>query len=174
MLLKKPGRPLVLQSEMKASHATPAAIEGLYRERFRAFLLSVTALLRDGEAALDVVQDGFALALARRETFRNEGSLEAWLWRIVLNVARDELRSQKRPGSRPLQQLYARDADDDDLRVKLRALPERQRLAIFLRYYADMSYAQVADVLGISAGTVAASLNAAHRALRQDLEEASR
>jgi DNA-directed RNA polymerase specialized sigma24 family protein len=117
MLLKKPGRPLVLPSKMKASHAAPAAIEGLYRERFSALLLSVTALFRDGEAALDVVQDGFALALARRETFRNEGSLEAWLWRIVLNVARDELRSQKRPGSRPVQ-LYARDAHDDDLRVK--------------------------------------------------------
>lgn len=174
MFLKKSGRPFVLPSEMKSSHATPAAIEGLYRERFRAFLLSVTALLRDGEAALDVVQHGFALALARRQTFRNEGSLEAWVWRIVLNVARDEQRSQKRQRSRPMEQLYARDEHDDRLRAELRALPERQRLAIFLRYYADMSYAQIAEVLGITAGTVAASLNAAHRALRRDLEEASR
>jgi RNA polymerase sigma factor (sigma-70 family) len=159
---------------MKASHATLEAIEHLYRERFRAFLLSVTALLGDGEAALDVVQDGFALALARRQTFRNEGSLEAWLWRIVLNVARDELRYQKRERSRPKEQPQARDELDDELRAELVALPERQRLAIFLRYYADMSYAQIGEVLGITAGTVAASLNAAHRALRRDLEEASR
>jgi RNA polymerase sigma factor (sigma-70 family) len=171
---KETGPPIRLPSEMKATHATSAAIEGLYRERFRAFLLSVTALLRDGEAALDVVQDAFALALARRETFRNEGSLEAWLWRIVLNVARDELRSQKRQRSRPVERQYARDEYDDGLRAQLRALPERQRLAIFLRYYADMSYAQIGDALGISAGTVAASLNAANRALRRDLEEASR
>jgi RNA polymerase sigma factor (sigma-70 family) len=174
MLLKKTGRPFVLPREMKANHATPAAIEGLYRERFPAFLLSVTALLRDGEAALDVVQDGFALALTRRQTLRNEGSLEAWLWRIVLNLARDELRSRKRQRSRAMEQPHARDEHDDELRADLRALPERQRLAIFLRYYADMSYAQIADVLGITAGTVAASLNAAHRALRRDLEEASR
>lgn len=159
---------------MKASDATSAAIEELYRERFRAFLLSVTALLRDGEVALDVVQDGFALALARRRTFRDEGSLEAWVWRIVLNLARDELRSQKRQRSRRMEQPYAHDDDDDELRTELRALPDRQRLAIFLRYYADMSYAQIAEVLGISAGTVAASLNAAHRTLRRDLEEASR
>jgi RNA polymerase sigma factor (sigma-70 family) len=159
---------------MKASDPTSAAIEALYRERFRAFLLSVTALLRDGEVALDVVQDGFALALARRQTYRNEGSVEAWLWRIVLNLARDELRSQKRQRSRPVEQRYARDEPDDELRAELRALPERQRLAIFLRYYADMSYAQIGEVLGISAWTVAASLNAAHRALRRDLEEASR
>jgi RNA polymerase sigma factor (sigma-70 family) len=160
---------------MKASDATLEAIEHLYRERFRAFLLSVTALLRDGEAALDVVQDGFALALARRQTFRNEGSLEAWLWRIVLNVARDELRSQKRQRSRPIEQRrQVRDEYDDELRAELVALPERQRLAIFLRYYGDMSYAQIGEVLGITAGTVAASLNAAHRTLRRDLEEVSR
>jgi RNA polymerase sigma-70 factor, ECF subfamily len=159
---------------MNASHATLEAIEHLYRERFQAFLLSVTALLRDGEAALDVVQDGFALALASRQTFRNEGSLEAWLWRIVLNVARDELRSQKRERCRSMEQPHARDEHDDELREELVALPERQRLAIFLRYYADMSYAQIGEVLGITAGTVAASLNAAHTALRRDLEEASR
>jgi RNA polymerase sigma factor (sigma-70 family) len=160
---------------MRVSQATPAAIEGLYRERFPAFLLSVTALLRDGEAALDVVQQGFALALARRQTFRNDGSLEAWVWRIVLNVARDEQRSQKRQRSRPEEQPYARHEHDDELRAKLRALPERQRLAIFLRYYADMSYAQIAEVLGITTGTVAASLNAAHVALRRDLrQEATR
>jgi RNA polymerase sigma factor (sigma-70 family) len=160
---------------MRVSQATPAAIEGLYRERFPAFLLSVTALLRDGEAALDVVQQGFALALARRQTFRNDGSLEAWVWRIVLNVARDEQRSQKRQRSRPEGQPYARHEHDDELRAKLRALPERQRLAIFLRYYADMSYADIAEVLGITTGTVAASLNAAHVALRRDLrQEATR
>jgi RNA polymerase sigma-70 factor, ECF subfamily len=174
MLLKKLGRPFVLPSEMRANHATPAAIEGLYRERFPAFLLSVTALLRDGDAALDVVQHAFALALAGSETFRNEGSLESWVWRIVLNVAQDELRSQKRQRSRLMERPYALDEQDDDLRAKLRALPERQRLAIFLRYYADMSYAQIAEVLGITTGTVAASLNAAHRSLRGDLEEASR
>jgi hypothetical protein len=47
---------------MPRSGATSAEIEAMYRTRFRAFLLSVTALLEDGEAALNVVQDGFALA----------------------------------------------------------------------------------------------------------------
>jgi RNA polymerase sigma-70 factor, ECF subfamily len=171
ILLKESGRAFVLPSEMKASHVTPAAIEALYRARFRAFLLSVTALVGDGEAAFDVVQEGFGLALARRQTFRNEGSLEAWVWRIVLNVARDELRSRQRQHFRPIEQPYARNEHDEELRVVLRALPERQRLAIFLRYYADMSYAEIAEVLGIAAGTVAASLNAAHRAVRRDLRE---
>jgi RNA polymerase sigma-70 factor (ECF subfamily) len=55
----------------------------------------------------------------------------------------------------------------------VRALPERQRLAVFLRYYADLSYPQIADVLGVRPGTVAASLNAAHASLRVGVEEAS-
>ena len=52
----------------------------------------------------------------------------------------------------------------------LRALPERQRLAVFLRYYADLSYDQIAEVLQVRSGTVAAALNAAHRNLRDELE----
>jgi RNA polymerase sigma factor (sigma-70 family) len=50
-------------------------------------------------------------------------------------------------------------------------LPERQRLAVFLRYYADLDYTAIGEALGISAGTVAATLNAAHAALRGRLEE---
>lgn len=152
--------------------AGSAEIEAIYRARFRAFLLSVTALLGDGEAALDVVQDGFSLALDRRGSFRGEGNLEAWLWRIVLNVARDRRRARGRQGGFQQRETLA-DAGqpDDDLRASLLALPERQRLAVFLRYYADLSYRQIGEALGISPGTVAASLNAARTALRRELEE---
>jgi RNA polymerase sigma factor (sigma-70 family) len=53
-------------------------------------------------------------------------------------------------------------------------LPERQRLALFLRYYADFDYQAIAETLGVSTGTVGAMLNAAHTALRRSLEEARR
>ncbi|SRR5712691_5277179 len=159
---------------MRISGATSAEIEAIYRERFRAFLLSVTALLRDGEAALDVVQDGFALALRRRGSFRGEGNVEAWLWRIVLNVARDRLRSRRRQDALPQLETTEEGSDPDDIRASLLALPERQKLAVFLRYYADLSYGQIAEALGVSPGTVAASLNAAHATLRRDLEEVAR
>lgn len=155
---------------MEGKGAASADIEVIYRERFRAFLFSATALLGDGDAALDVVQDGFALALRRRDRYRGEGSLEAWLWRIVLNVARDRLRSNRRLAALP-RVATTEDAGeaDDDVRAALFALPERQRLAVFLRYYADLSYKQIAEALGVSAGTVAASLSAAHAALRREL-----
>jgi RNA polymerase sigma-70 factor (ECF subfamily) len=160
---------------MRRRGATSGEIEEIYRERFHAFLLSVMALLRDGEASLDVVQEGFALALRRRGSFRREGSLEAWLWRIVLNVARDQRRAQSRDGNRLWHEAATDGGEaDDGLKESLLALPERQRLAVFLRYYADLPYEAIAEVLGVSAGTVGASLNAARQALRRDLEEVRR
>ena len=151
-------------------------IETLYRKRFDAFLLSMTALLGDGETALDVVQDGFAHALRCRKSFRGDGNLEAWLWRIVLNAGRDRLRAQRRETSalQPDPKAGAVDHADGNVRAIVLALPERQRIAVFLRYYADLSYTQIAEALGVSPGTVAASLHAAHSALRERLEEVVR
>jgi RNA polymerase sigma-70 factor (ECF subfamily) len=55
----------------------------------------------------------------------------------------------------------------------LASLPERQRLALFLRYYADLDYAGIAEALGISRGTVSATLHAAHASLQTKLKEAN-
>lgn len=150
---------------------SPAEIEAIYRERFAAFVLSVMALLGNGEDARDAVQEGFARALRERGSFRAEGSLEGWIWRIVLNVARDRLRDRGRAlRSVSVEAQSESDTLGEDLRSRLVALPERQRLAVFLRYYADLSYEQIAEALGIRPGTVAASLHAAREALRQELE----
>jgi RNA polymerase sigma factor (sigma-70 family) len=64
-----------------------------------------------------------------------------------------------------------RPEEDAELRAALARLPERQRTAVFLRYYADLDYAAIAEALGVSMGTVAATLNAAHATLRSRLEE---
>ena len=53
------------------------------------------------------------------------------------------------------------------IRPWLAALPERQRLAVFLRCYADLDYRTIASVLEVETGTVSATLHAAHRALRE-------
>jgi len=52
-------------------------------------------------------------------------------------------------------------------------LPERQRLVLFLRYYADLDYRRIAQILGVRTGTVSASLHAAHKTLLRALSEVS-
>ena len=147
-------------------------IEAIYADRFAVFVRSVTAVLSDGQEALDVVQEGFSRALRRRRSFRGDGTLEGWIWRIVLNVAAERGRAR---GKEPLlgrqdSRHDDPDAPDEAIRSYLRALPEKQRLAVFLRYYADLSYDQIAEVLEVRPGTVAAAINAAHRTLRNELE----
>jgi RNA polymerase sigma factor (sigma-70 family) len=61
--------------------------------------------------------------------------------------------------------------DWGDLRAVVAALPERQRLVLFLRHYADLDYARIAAVVGVERGTVAATLHAAHHKIRQAIEE---
>lgn len=148
-------------------------IERLYRRRHASFVALATAVTGDRGEAIDVVQEAFATALRKRGRVRQEHSLEPWLWRIVLNKARDRQRRRARGFSvypeEPAVTTNGYEADAA-LRAVLSGLPERQRETIFLRYYADLDYAAIAELLGISPGTVAATLNAAHASLRKQIE----
>jgi RNA polymerase sigma-70 factor (ECF subfamily) len=159
--------------------STPDAttIARLYERRFHAFVGGAYAVLGEPEAARDAVQEAFARALRDARCFRGEGTLEAWLWRIVVNVARDAARRSRfadlsADELADLATLGVDRADVGDLREELRTLPERQRLAVFLHYYADLPYDEVARLLAVAPGTIAASLNAARKTLRHRIEEA--
>jgi DNA-directed RNA polymerase specialized sigma24 family protein len=65
-----------------------AELERVYLAEFRAFLRTATAYLGDAEAARDAVQEGVANAIRSRASYRGEGSVEAWLWKVVLNAIR--------------------------------------------------------------------------------------
>ncbi len=147
-------------------------LEALYRSRFDVFERVAASVTGDSERARDAVQEAFATAVRKRRSFRGEGPLEAWVWRIVLNAARSDVRRSV-PGVAYDERAAAngRPERDAELRAALARLPERQRTAVFLRYYADLDYVGIGEALGISTGTVAATLNAAHAALRSRLEE---
>jgi RNA polymerase sigma factor (sigma-70 family) len=147
-------------------------LEALYRSRFDVFVRVAASVTGDSERARDAVQEAFATAVRKRRSFRGEGPLEAWLWRIVLNAARSDVRRIAPVAYDEPPAANGRPEDDVELRVALARLPERQRTAVFLRYYADLDYAAIGEALGIETGTVAATLNAAHTALRTRLEEA--
>ena len=155
--------------------ADPAEIEAIYRARLADFRRVATAIVGDREQGADAVQEAFGSALRKRKSFRGEGSLEAWLWRLVVNQARDERRSARRARAAPPPSTNGgAPSEDARLAAAITALPERQRLAVFLRYYADLDYASIAAALGIKGGTVAAALNSAHDTLRKTLQEALR
>jgi RNA polymerase sigma factor (sigma-70 family) len=162
--------------DVKSADDRLAAIEQVYRERYATFVRVALAVTGDEGLARDAVQDGFVRAVRARHEFRSSAPLEGWLWRIVVNEAR-----RRRAKASRTMAFEARDVSeepsanghdgDDTLRALVAALPERQRLALFLRYYADLPYAAIAEALGVAEGTVAATLAAAHAALRARLTE---
>jgi RNA polymerase sigma-70 factor (ECF subfamily) len=150
-------------------------IEQLYRHELARFARVARAIVGDEQTARDSVQEAFTRAVEKRSLFRRRGPLEAWLWRIVVNEARKRAALAARPA--PADEAAASGNGHVSLSIEVRtavaALPERQRLAVFLRYYADLDYRAIAVALGIERGSVSATLSAAHRNLLRSLEEPS-
>lgn len=155
-------------------------LELLYQERFGEFVRVATAVTGQDSQAVDVVQEAFARAFASLDSFRGDGPFAGWVWRILVNTARtyrgahprnDELEQAEALPSSP---NNGHASDEFGVRRWVAALPERQRLAVFLRYFADLDYAAIAAALEIEVGTVSATLNAAHRTLRRQLEEVTK
>ena len=122
------------------------------------------------EEAGDVVQEAFARALRSQANFRAEGSLQAWVWKIALRVALERRARRGRETASELLDPQLIEAErDQELADALRRLPPRKRLVVFLRYFADLSYAEIAEVADISEGTVAATLSQARAALMEQL-----
>ncbi len=157
-----------------------AEIERIYRARYGSFLRVAVAVVGDERLAEEAVHDGFVRALRHRRGFHGRGSLEGWLWRIVVNEARRRGAAEQRLRLMPISVSDDAAATTNGhreagaLAALVTALPERQRLALFLRYYADLDYEGIADALGVKPGTVAATLHAAHAALRRELLEVER
>src|SRR5579885_1957040 len=105
-------------------------LEAFYRAKLPELRRVATAIAGDRELGCEAVQEAFASAVRRRRSFRGEGTLEAWVWRIVVNAARD-VRRRARP---PALDLPASNGHPPVL--PLDVLTERQREIVFLHYYA--------------------------------------
>src|SRR5207237_3170224 len=116
------------------------------------------ALVRDGGIAEEIVQEAFLRALVSRRTPREMPEFRRWLYRIVLNLVREHHRRQtrwRRLPSRPEPVLDPeREAErrigDAERADALRQLGPREREAIYLRFFADAAYEDVARILLLS------------------------
>jgi RNA polymerase sigma-70 factor, ECF subfamily len=149
-----------------------AALEELYRSRYTTFRDVLSGIVGSHDLAREVVQEAFARALRERRRFRGEGSLEAWVWKIAVNVALKQRRSTAREEELAIEPSAGTASEQSAVREAVLALPPRRRLVIFLRYFADLSYREIAEITGLREGTVAATLSQAHSELAAHLERA--
>jgi RNA polymerase sigma-70 factor (ECF subfamily) len=153
-----------------------ADLEALYRARYRHFLRVAILITSDQGNAHDAVQEGFAATIRSFPSYRGEGPLEAWVWRAVVNAAKKQRRRpppDQLEGHEPPASENGDRAETRLVRTWVASLPERQRLTVYLRYYAGLDYNEIATVLDVAVGTVSATLSAAHSRLRNTIEEGS-
>jgi RNA polymerase sigma-70 factor (sigma-E family) len=153
----------------------------LHRAHYRSLVRLASLLVDDTAVCEELVQDAFVAVLGGRDRLRDAAKLPAYLRSAVLNGARSHLRRRQvreRPGrvrmvgEAPSADVGAVEADDRRaVLAALRALPDRQRDVLLLRYYLDLSEAEIAATLGIAAGTVKTHVQRAMAHLARSLED---
>lgn len=149
---------------------------------------------RSIDGADDIAQSAFIKAWRNLGSFRGECSFSTWIYRITVNTARDMLRYESRRGTVSL----VRETDDEDdgtewdvpvtsgdtvpedalgrkeailaVRRAIEELPEDQRQVIVLRDLHELSYQDIADMLGLEPGTVRSRINRGRQKLKNILE----
>jgi len=154
------------------------AFEVIVTRHRRAVYLMALRLLGRHEDADEAAQIAFMRAWNGRERFRGEASLQTWLIRIALNVAKT-MRAGKRPTETPevLDRLADRSEGSeerlrrDELRRRVRRsvseLPPRQRQAVLLKVFSELTYREVAQAMQFSEGAVKAHLHQAVSNMRR-------
>ena len=149
------------------------ALAALHREHYRSLVRLANLLLGDPARSEEIVQDAFVRLQLKWGGLRRLDRAPAYLRSAVLNGARSALRHDK-VADRDLERRRGQTdspsaetgavASDDQRRMvaALRRLPDRQRTALALRYYLDLSDDEVADAMGVSVGSVKTHL---HRGL---------
>ena len=164
----------------RAEWSPDRAVIELYSEHYRALVRLAALLVRDTPTAEEVVQDSFVAMHGGWQRLRDTEKALAYLRQAVVNRSRSVLRHrtvvdknlQKAPPDMPSAEhgalvLLERSA----VVAALRGLPDRQREAIVLRYYADLSEAEIATAMGISRGAVKSHTARGMTALRTALEQ---
>jgi len=154
----------------------------LYSLHYRPLVRLATLLVRDAATAEEVVQDAFGAMSGGWQRLGDAEKALAYLRQSVVNRSRSVLRHRTLAGSDPQEVLPDTPAaqsgapgllEQPAARAALRGLPDRQREAIVLRYYAGLSRSEIAAAMGISRGAVNSHTAHGLSALRAALEQAS-
>jgi RNA polymerase sigma-70 factor (sigma-E family) len=162
------------------SWSADRAVTELYMVHYRGLVRLASFLVRDVPTAEEVVQDAFVAMAGGWQRLRDAEKALAYLRQSVVNKSRSVLRHrtvvdknpQKAPPDMPSAEHGALVLLERSAVVSaLRELPDRQREAIVLRYYADLSEAEIAETMGISRGAVKSHTARGMAALRTALEQ---
>lgn len=153
----------------KTRRAAFEQMVGIYSEQL---YWQIRRLVLVHEDADDILQNVFLKAWKNLNTFRNDSKLSTWLYRIAINESVDFLRKKKNEASLPAieesvaQKLMADEYFDGDeiqaaLQDAIATLPEKQRVVFTMKYFDEMKYSDMSNILGTTTGALKASYHIA-------------
>ena len=145
------------------------------------------SILDDSNEAEDATQESLLAALRGLDSFHGASSLKTWLFSITVNVCRTRLQRHSRrerltqilsgilrtQKASSVEDSAIQNISDGALWRTIHSMDEKHRIPIVLRYYHDLSIAEIANILQIPEGTVHSRLNAARKFLHDVLKEGS-
>jgi RNA polymerase sigma-70 factor (ECF subfamily) len=174
-----------LDEDIKAvsSEDRQLALDLLVRKYGERLYVHAYCILKDGQEARDVVQEVFIKAMREPRFFDDEFKMQAWLYRVTRNLCFNLVRDRRRrdgilaavPRSEelhadPIEIVFGGERQDEIIQA-IGQLTEDHRTILLLRYYEDLSYAEIARVLSIKLGTVMSRLSRARDRLLSVLGE---
>lgn len=160
-----------------------AALDMVIRKHRDRLFYHALGIVKDWQEAYDVVQEVFIRAMRERRFFDAEFKMKAWLFRVTSNLCFNLVRDRKRRGaildtmmkpevSRPdqVEAVFTGERRDEILSA-IDKMTRDHREILLLRYYDDLSYAEIAGVLDIKLGTVMSRLSRARARLLSEMDE---
>ena len=150
--------------ESVATAVEPAVtIEALYRQEADKLWRSLYAFSADAEIASDAVAESFAQAIRRGSAIRDP---RAWVWKSGFRIAAGELKRRSRNVYLVPDSTYFDQETDTELLAALAQLPDGQRAAVVLHYYADAPVREISRRTGMSQLSVRANLSRGRKRLK--------
>ncbi len=169
-----------MEPDVDWRNGNPAAFEMPVRRWQQPVARFLLHLVGREESLADLCQEVFLRIFEHRGRYRETGTFSAWVYRIALNVARDALRRRRKEpcclgdAEPPADELAPDAVCEQAERGRLIAqaiadLPQPQRIVLVLRHYEEMSFVQIARMLGEPASTIKSRFGAALQRLRERL-----
>lgn len=162
------------------AHRNPRSAMEMVIQKFREPLyFHARYIVKDHQEAYDVVQEVFIKAMREQRLFNADFKIKAWLFRVTTNLCFNQVRNRKRRGAildtmmKPealgadqIETVFAGERREEVLGA-LDTLSEDHKEILLLRYYDDLSYAEISDVLQVKLGTVMSRLSRARMRLME-------
>lgn len=164
-----------MEADAAVTSASGTRLEALYAEHARGAIRLAFLMTGDEQQAQDIAQEAFVRIAGRFHDLRNPDAFPGYLRTTVLNLSRGylrRLRTQRDYTQRAAGEVEAPREDTegrDEMWRALQRLPHRQRAALVLRYYEDLSERQAADALGCSVSAMKSLVTRGLQALRAEM-----